>query len=145
MPLKWGHFFTLTERMAVAILEEVNNHADVDFKHLKDICGRHTIYRNGTKLIWMKHMAQNWQKSTKKDYRPQKLTKKKSLPVGSHWVGSVRPPETQVFFFLFFWENKPWHFMWILCWADDSHEMSRLPWKMKKTLNVVCYKFCLAL
>ena len=34
MPPKWGHFFTLTERMAVAILEEVNNHADAEFKRL---------------------------------------------------------------------------------------------------------------
>ena len=23
-------------------------------------------------------------------------------------------------------ENKPWNFMWIVCQADDSHEMSRL-------------------
>ena len=45
MPPKWGHFFTLTERMAVAILEEVNNHADAEFKRLKDIGGGHTIYR----------------------------------------------------------------------------------------------------
>ena len=29
MPSKWGHFFTLTDTMAVAILEEVNNHADL--------------------------------------------------------------------------------------------------------------------
>ena len=41
-----GTFFTLTERMAVAILEEVNNHADAEFKRLKDIGGGHTIYRN---------------------------------------------------------------------------------------------------
>ena len=46
MPPKWGHFFTLTERMAVAILEEVNNHADAEFKGLKDIGGGHTIYQN---------------------------------------------------------------------------------------------------
>ena len=26
----------------------------------------------------------------------------------------------------FFKENKTWHFMWIICLADDSHEMSRL-------------------
>ena len=45
MPPKWGNFFTLTERMAVAILEEVNNHADAEFKHLKDIGGGHTIYQ----------------------------------------------------------------------------------------------------
>ena len=46
MPPKWEHFFTLTERMAVAILEEVNNHADAEFKRLKDIGGGHTIYQN---------------------------------------------------------------------------------------------------
>ena len=35
------------------------------------------------------------------------------------------------YFFLFFRENKPWHFMWIQ--ADDSHEMSRcFLWKIKK-------------
>ena len=28
------------------------------------------------------------------------------------------------FFLLFFRENKTWHFMWIICLADDSHEMS---------------------
>ena len=42
MPPKWGHFFTLAERMAVAILEEVNNHADAEFKRLKDIGGGDT-------------------------------------------------------------------------------------------------------
>ena len=51
-------------------------------------------------------------------------------------------------FFLFFRENKSWHFMWIVCLADDSHEMSKLvfseKWK-KKNWNVVCYKFCLVL
>ena len=40
------HFFTLTERMAVAILEEVNNHTDAEFKRLKDIGSGHTIYLN---------------------------------------------------------------------------------------------------
>ena len=48
--------------------------------------------------------------------------------------------------------------MWIVCQADESHEISRhifyekkkkkKPKKKKKTkkkLNVVCYKFCLAL
>ena len=29
-------------------------------------------------------------------------------------------------FFLFFIENKSWHFIWIVCQAYDSHEMSRL-------------------
>ena len=37
------------------------------------------------------------------------------------------------FFFLFFRENKSWHFMWIICWADNSHEMSTcFPWKKEK-------------
>ena len=27
---------------------------------------------------------------------------------------------------LFFRENKTWYFMWILCWAEDSHETSSL-------------------
>ena len=53
-----------------------------------------------------------------------------------------------IYFFLFFRENMSWHFMWIICLADDSHEMSRLvsskKWKKKKIWNVVCYKFCLA-
>ena len=30
------------------------------------------------------------------------------------------------FFFFFSRENKTWLFMWIVCLADDSHEMSRL-------------------
>ena len=41
-----GHSIGIAERMAVAILEEVNNHADAEFKRLKDIGGGHTIYRN---------------------------------------------------------------------------------------------------
>ena len=51
------------------------------------------------------------------------------------------------FFLLFFKENKSWYFMWIVCLADDSHEISRLVFfeKLKKIkINVVCYKFCLA-
>ena len=35
------------------------------------------------------------------------------------------------YYFLFFRENKSWHFMWIICLADDSHEMSRL-YSLKK-------------
>ena len=25
---------------------------------------------------------------------------------------------------LFLREDKTWHFMWIVCWADNSHEMT---------------------
>ena len=49
----------------VTILEEVNYHATVDFKRLnlvKDINSGHTIYRNRTKGLGMKHMARNWHK-----------------------------------------------------------------------------------
>ena len=35
------------------------------------------------------------------------------------------------FFFFFFRENKSWQFMWIVCWADNSHEMSRLVFSEK--------------
>ena len=69
-------------------------------KSLKDIGCGHTIYRNGTKWLWMKHMALNWQKSRKK-FTDRKNRKKKSLLVSGRWVGSIGPPETQVFFF--FW------------------------------------------
>ena len=24
---------------------------------------------------------------------------------------------------IFYRENKPWHFMWVVCWTDSSHEM----------------------
>ena len=44
---KMGIFFTLTYRMVVAILEEVNNHAD--FKPLKDSGCSYTIYQNAIK------------------------------------------------------------------------------------------------
>ena len=41
-----------------------------------------------------------------------------------------------------FRENKSWHFMWIVCLADDSHELSRLisfKNNFKETFqNVVC-------
>ena len=36
----------------------------------------------------------------------------------------------------FFRENKSWHFMWIICQADSSHEMSRLVFFEKK--KIVC-------
>ena len=35
-------------------------------------------------------------------------------------------------FFFFSEENKSWHFMWIVCQADDSHEISRLVFSEKK-------------
>ena len=35
----------------------------------------------------------------------------------------------------FFRENNAWHFMWIICRADDSHEMSRLPFSEKKRMS----------
>ena len=38
----------------------------------------------------------------------------------------------QQFFYLFFRENKSWHFMWIISQADDSHEMSILVFSEKK-------------
>ena len=28
--------------------------------------------------------------------------------------------------FLILSENEAWHFMWIVCYADNSHEMSNL-------------------
>ena len=35
--------------------------------------------------------------------------------------------ENVLFFFVFvFIENKAWHFMWIICQADDLHKMSSL-------------------
>ena len=34
-------------------------------------------------------------------------------------------------FILFFRENKPRYFMWIVCLADDSHEMSRFVFSEK--------------
>ena len=54
-------------------------------------------------------------------------------------------------FFIFFRENKFWHFLWIVCQADDSYKMSRLVFskknnnkkqtknqKKKKKLGVCC-------
>ena len=41
-------------------------------------------------------------------------------------------------FFLFFRENKSWHFMWIICQADNSHEMSRLVFSEKKKKFLEC-------
>ena len=35
-------------------------------------------------------------------------------------------------FYAFFRENKAWDFMWIVCWADDSHEMPSLIFSEKK-------------
>ena len=51
------------------------------------------------------------------------------------------------FFFLFFRENKSWHFMWIICQGDDSHEMLRLVFsekkkKKKQTRNVSVWHRC---
>ena len=37
------------------------------------------------------------------------------------------PEQTTIYFyFLFFKENNAWHFMWIICKADDSHVMSSI-------------------
>ena len=33
---------------------------------------------------------------------------------------------TIYFYFLFFRENNAWHYMWIICQADDSHVMSSI-------------------
>ena len=33
---------------------------------------------------------------------------------------------TIYFYFLFFRENNAWHYMWIVCLADDSHVMSSI-------------------
>ena len=82
--------------MAVAILEEVNNNADAEFKRLKDIGGGHTIYQN-------ERNGSGW--NTWSEIGKNRIEKKK-LPVGGRWVGSVRPPETQVFFFWPYLEEK---------------------------------------
>ena len=37
------------------------------------------------------------------------------------------------FLCVFFRENKAWYFMWIICLADDSHEISRLIFSKKKS------------
>ena len=42
-------------------------------------------------------------------------------------ITTVADDTFKYFFFLFFvLENKSWHFMWIICQADYSHEISRL-------------------
>ena len=54
-------------------------------------------------------------------------------------------------FFLFAGENRSWHFMWIVCQADNSHRISTLVFsenrknKLIKIKIVVFHKFCLAL
>ena len=40
------------------------------------------------------------------------------------------------FFFKYFRQNKSWHFMWIVCQADNSHEMSRLVFSEKKKIII---------
>ena len=51
---------------------------------------------------------------------------------------------TIYFYFLFFRENNAWHYMWIVCPADDSHLMSSIISSEKKIRkeqwfeNVVC-------
>ena len=42
------------------------------------------------------------------------------------------------FFFFFFRENNSWHFMWIVCLADNSHEISRLVFSEKWTKHFEC-------
>ena len=44
------------------------------------------------------------------------------------------------FFFLVFKENKPWHFVWIICLADYSHKMSRLVFSEKKKKKIECHR-----
>ena len=39
---------------------------------------------------------------------------------------------TLYFFILFLQENKAWYFIWIVCWADDSHEISSPLFSQKK-------------
>ena len=34
--------------------------------------------------------------------------------------------DDNLFIFYFFQENKSWHFIWIVCLADNSYEMSGL-------------------
>ena len=52
-------------------------------------------------------------------------------------------------FFLFFREDKSWHFMWIICLADDSHYaddshnvktcfLRKKKWKKKKKMKKCC-------
>ena len=48
------------------------------------------------------------------------------------WILTLRAPrkiieQTTIYFcFLFFRENNVWHYMWIVCQADDSHVMSSI-------------------
>ena len=38
----------------------------------------------------------------------------------------------------FFRENKIWHFLYVVCWVDDSHEMSSyFSWKKKMSSAAV--------
>ena len=38
--------------------------------------------------------------------------------------------------------NKSWHFMWIVCQADNSHEMSRLVFSQKKKKKKIFFLEC---
>ena len=54
-------------------------------------------------------------------------------------------------FFVFFRENKAWYFMWIVCLADNWHEISSLIFsekykkkKKKKKSKCCLLQYCLA-
>ena len=53
----------------------------------------------------------------------------------------IAADDTLIFLFLSFEENKAWCFLWILCLAEDSHEISNLIfWKNNEKVfkTVVC-------
>ena len=52
---------------------------------------------------------------------------------------SLRAPDStaadDIFICLFFRESKAWHFRWIICSANDSHEMSSLIFSQKNNVK----------
>ena len=64
----------------------------------------------------------------------QSLNTKRYLAyvLAEFWKLTLKAPrkileQTTIYFcFLFFRENNAWHYMWIVCQADDSHVMSSI-------------------
>ena len=82
-------------------------------------------------------MQFSWQQQTQNKKLFKYYTEKYKTKFGQncHWKDRNLPlkgqtkiaaDDTLIFLLLFFEENKAWSFMWILCLAENSHEISSL-------------------
>ena len=105
----------------------------------------HIIFNFGEPIEWTmmvrQHKCTDWPWPSLSAYQIGWWTNNSSILLTLNGPSKICSRRHSIFFFFFFSiEKKFWHFIWIVCKADDSREIPTYflwKWKKKKNLNII--------